>query len=445
MKCIFSRLMASSMVLLTFPLVAGAPVKKNTVDTTYQNLETFSQAYYYLHNMYVDPGKVTADSLIQHAISGMTSKLDPHTMHLLPRDFEQLTTDTRGKFGGVGVNVTQEGHEMKIISAIEGSPAMRAGIQPNDEISAINGMAIKNVDPDKAIDMMRGEPGSILKLTIIRKDHKAPIEFSLVREVIQVKSVHVQWLTPRIPYVKIEMFQERTDVDLQAILEPKRNEIEGLVLDLRDNPGGLLQSAIRVADMFIESGLILSTVGRDPDHVEREFAHKKDTFLHFPIIVLINGGSASASEIVAGALQDHGRALVLGTQSFGKGSVQTLVTLADGSGLKFTVARYFTPLDRSIQAVGITPDIIVPLKTLPDPAAKKTMKESDLAYHIQSKNLSEFSSSTQLQPLIQKLPEALRQDQQLITAFTYVKGWEIFRKNESRPETLPKKEPLVAP
>ena len=395
----------------------------------YRNLETFAQAYYYLNKLYVDPGKVAPQSLIEHAISGMTAKLDPHTILMPQKEFEQLTIDTQGKFGGVGINVRQDDKKLQIISPIEGSPAMKAGIQPEDEITAIEGKEVATLDPDTAVDMMRGVPGSILRLTVQRKNVKERLEFALKREVIQVRSVHTQFLTPGIPYIKIDTFQEHTDGDLLAILEPLRNKVEGLVLDLRDNPGGLLKSAVNVADLFIESGLILSTVGRDPDRVEREFAHKKNTYIGFPMIVLMNGGAASASEIVAGALQDHGRALILGTQSFGKGSVQTLVSLADGSGLKFTIARYFTPKDRSIQALGITPDIVVPAKTLPDLAAKGMTKEADLAYHIQSKDLSELASQNYMQQTMQSWPVPLRQDHQLATAFTYLKGWEVFRKN----------------
>ncbi len=395
----------------------------------YKNLETFAQAYYYLNKMYVDPAKVAPQFLIEHAIAGMTSKLDPHTVGLPAKELEQLTIDTQGKFGGVGINVSQEGKKLLIISPIEGSPAMRAGILAGDEITAIEGKVLSSLAPDQTVEMMRGIPGSILRLTVRRADVKTPIEFKLKREIIQVRSVHTQFLTPTIPYVKIDSFQENTDTDFFAVLEPLRNKIEGLVLDLRDNPGGLLKAAVNVADLFIESGLILSTVGRDPDRVEREFAHKKNTFVGFPIIVLMNGGSASASEIVAGALQDHGRALILGTQSFGKGSVQTLVSLADGSGLKFTIARYFTPKDRSIQALGITPDIVVPTKVVSDPSAKGMTKEADLAYHIHAKNLSEFASQNQIQQVMQSWPLPLQQDHQLATAFTYLKGWEVFRKN----------------
>ncbi len=408
---------------------SSLPPAPDTSSAYYRNLETFAQAYYYLNKLYVDPAKVAPQSLIENAIGGMTAKLDPHTVILPQKEFEQLTIDTQGKFGGVGINVSQEDKKLIIISPIEGSPAMKAGIQPRDEIIAIEGVSLTKLDPDQAVDMMRGVPGSILRLTIQRKNQKAAMEFRLKREIIQVRSVHTHFLTPTIPYVKIDTFQEHTDVDLLAVLESLRNRLEGLVLDLRDNPGGLLKAAVSVADLFIESGLILSTVGRDPDRVEREFAHKKNTFVGFPIVVLMNGGSASASEIVAGALQDHGRALILGTQSFGKGSVQTLVSLADGSGLKFTIARYFTPNDRSIQALGITPDILVPAKTLPDLAAKGMTKEADLAYHIQSKDLSDLGAQNHIQQAMQSWSEGLRRDHQLVTAFTYLKGWEVFRKN----------------
>lgn len=401
----------------------------------YQALETFARGLYYLENMYVDPKKVDEDKLITDALNGIVRKLDPHTVLMPAKAFEQLTIDTQGKFGGVGIIVTQkEGKngqvQLIVVSPIEETPADKAGIKSGDEIVAIGGKDLSKMKNSESVDMMRGEPGSTIVLTIVRDGVDGRKDYSLEREIIKVKSVRSQMLTGGILYLRISSFQDNTSEDLEAALKKYEKKISGIVLDLRDNPGGLLDQAVKVTDLFVESGVIVSTVGRDRTRVEREFAKKRGTFAQQPLIVLINGGSASASEIVAGALQDHERALVLGTTSFGKGSVQTLVSLPDGSGLKLTVARYYTPKDRSIQAKGISPDLVVPLanvsKKKPNPNGQ-IRKEADLKGHIESADLSDLAKDSGIIKTINTWPENMRDDNQLVTGYTYLKSWSRFR------------------
>jgi carboxyl-terminal processing protease len=300
---------------------------------------------------------------------------------------------------------------------------MKKGIKAGDEIIAINDIPVSKVGID-VLELMRGEPGSKLKLTIRRKDVEKPIDFSLIREIMQTSSVAPETLGDGLFYARITNFQEKTAQDLQAFLSPQRGKIRGFILDLRNNPGGLLEEAVKVADLFIESGLIVSTVGRARDKVEREFAHVQGTFSGFPLIVLINEGSASASEIVAGALQDHQRALIMGMPSFGKGSVQTLILLPDGSGLKLTIATYYTPNDRSIQAKGIQPDILLTKQA--SPPAVEGKKEANLRGHLMSDDLSDIGKKSNLMNDIATWQSYLKEDYQVVTAFTYLKGWNLF-------------------
>ncbi len=414
------------------------------IDTRYQPLETFARGMYYLETMYVDEGKVKPDEMITNALKGIIEKLDPHTVLMPKKAFEQLTIDTQGKFGGVGIIVSTEKDKdntdrLIVVSPIEDTPAYVAGVKSGDEIIAIDGKVLKSIKNADAVDFMRGEPGSTLKLQVKREGVKDLIDFELTREIIKVKSVRGESLASGIQYARIASFQENTGEELGDLLKNKKSDLRGMILDLRDNPGGLLDQAVRVCDLFIESGLIVSTVGRDHSRVEREFASKRGTYTGFPIVVLVNGGSASASEIVAGALQDHERALIMGTTTFGKGSVQTLVTLPDGSGLKLTVARYYTPKDRSIQAKGITPDIVVAAKGRtrrpangkdrdPNREDEEQRKESDLEGHITSNDLSDLAKESDVMQNVKKWPEPMRDDNQLITAYTYLKSWSKFQR-----------------
>jgi carboxyl-terminal processing protease len=272
-----------------------------------------------------------------------------------------------------------------------------------------------------------------MKITIVRKDVKEPLKFKLVREIVKVKSVRGQMLEDSTLYARISSFQENTADELEALIQKHNPEkLSGMILDLRDNPGGLLDQAVAVTDLFIESGIIVSTVGRDKDRIEREFARKRGTIATFPIVVLVNGGSASASEIVAGALQDHERALLVGTTTFGKGSVQTLMSLPDGSGLKLTVARYYTPKDRSIQAKGIRPDVIVSDKNSVVREPTTLRKESDLKGHIEGSDLSEIASSQGITKSIRSWSESMQKDLQLTTGFTYLKSYSMFQRKSMK-------------
>ena len=427
------KILTSWVLLSAATGMAAQTAPEIAADDKYKSLETLARGLHYLETMYVDESKVKEPALVQNALKGMVDQLDPHTMLMPAKAFEQLTIDTQGKFGGVGVIVSQEKGKLIVVSPIEDTPAARGGIKSGDEIIEIEGHVVTNLKNDDAVDRMRGEPGSKLKLKIRRQNIIEPITIELVREIIRVKSVRGQSLAPKFGYVRISSFQEGTGDELATILKnfKSKDEISGLILDLRDNPGGLLDQAVQVSDLFIESGLIVSTLGRDKDRVEREFARKRNTFSGFPIVVLVNGGSASASEIVAGALQDHERALIMGTTTFGKGSVQTILPLPDGSALKLTIARYYTPKDRSIQAKGITPDIVVPLKAADEAPANKPKsdrpegirKESDLERHIESSDLSDMAKSQGLAQWIDLWPEPMRSDNQLLTAFSYLHSY----------------------
>jgi carboxyl-terminal processing protease len=436
--------------LLGFPAIAARKEASSTlpqVETRYQPLETLARGLFYLETMYVDETKVKPDDMASQALRGIIEKLDPHTVLMPPKAFEQLTIDTQGKFGGVGIIVSQENGRLIVVSPIEDTPAYQAGIKSGDEIIGIDGVSLSKLKNSDTVDRMRGEPGSTLELKIQRAGVAKPLDFSLVREIIKVKSVRSENIAPNILYARIASFQENTGEELEEALK-KVPQIQGLILDLRDNPGGLLDQAVRVSDQFIESGLIVSTVGRDRNRVEREFASKRGTHTGFPMVVLVNGGSASASEIVAGALQDHERAIIMGTTTFGKGSVQTLVSLPDGSGLKITVARYYTPKDRSIQAKGITPDIMVQAKGVqPKKIATKKesaertdeepRKEKDLEGHISGDDLSDLAKDTDIAQAIKNWSEPMRDDNQIITAYSYLKGWARFQPKSQRADKTP--------
>ena len=411
----------------------GAKESVNQADeiSRYKAMEALAKGLFYLEDLYVDPKKVDYSEMVYHALKGIADQLDPHTVVMPRKAFNQLTIDTKGKFGGIGIIVSTEKGRLIIVSPIDDTPASRAGIESGDEIIAIDDIPLKDMKGNQSTYMMRGKPGTDIKLTIKRKGEPKPLEMTLTREVIKVKSVRSKLLTRGILYARISSFQDDTADELKAQLTKHQKIIKGLILDLRDNPGGLLDQAVRISDMFIESGLIVSTVGRSTKNVEREFAHKRGTYKPIPIVTLINGGSASASEIVAGALQDHDRSLIMGTTSFGKGSVQTLVSLPDRSGLKITVARYYTPKDRSIQALGIKPDIIIPLAE-PESATKR--KESDLKGHIEGANLSSMAESSGMAAEISQWPKPFNRDRQVKTAYTYLRGWSKTKQNPSKAE-----------
>ncbi len=356
-------------------------------DETYEGLKLFSSIIEEIEKDYVDP--VEPKELIQSAIQGMVRSLDPHSQFLPPDVFEELQTDTKGEFEGLGIVITMPKNVLKVVSPIEGTPAYRAGIKPGDIITEIDGEPTSEMEMWEAVKHMRGEKGTSVELTIIRADEPEALHFNLTRDVIPIVSVKWLMIKPGYGYVWVTNFQENTtDELLEALAELQKGEkgkLKGLILDLRNNPGGLLDQAISISDLFLEEGKILSVKERRDEEIYR--AHKDEVKRDYPIVVLINGGSASASEIVAGALQDHNRALIVGTQSFGKGSVQTVKPLGDGSGIKFTIARYYTPNDRSIQAKGIMPDIIVEYRILEKDKSrsKPILHEKDLKNHLEAK------------------------------------------------------------
>jgi carboxyl-terminal processing protease len=334
--------------------------KGNETAATYENLRLFTEVLSIVQSQYVD--EVAPKDIIYNAIKGTLRGLDPHSSFLDPEMYREMQVETSGSFGGLGIEITLRDDVLTVVAPIEGTPAYRAGIQPGDRILKIEGLSTKDMQLSDAVKRMRGKPGSKITITIVREGWAEPKDFFITREQIRVHSVRANQLEPGIEYIRLRQFQEQTANDLETSLDKyvKEGKIQGLVLDLRNNPGGLLTSAVEVTEKFLDSGkLVVYTEGRVRNQNMRFSANAKRVFSDFPIVVLVNQGSASASEIVAGALQDWGRAVVIGTQSFGKGSVQTIIPLSDGSGLRLTTAKYFTPKGRSIHGKGITPDIIV--------------------------------------------------------------------------------------
>jgi carboxyl-terminal processing protease len=367
----------------------------------YKGLKTFTDVIEIIEKSYVD--EVDTKDLIQKAIQGMVSSLDPHSALLPPEAFEDLKIDTRGEFTGIGISISLKDGFITVVAPIEGTPAWKAGIQAGDRIVEVDGKATR--DLREAVKMMRGPLGTPVKVTVLREGEPDPTDFNLVRDVIPIESVRSLSLRPGYGYVWITHFRDQTADDLRkALAELDRPEapLRGLILDLRDNPGGLLPQAIEVSDLFLEKGTILSIKGRLKRHTKIFDAKPDASPPRYPIVVLINGGSASASEIVAGALQDHHRALILGTTTFGKGSVQTVENLRDGYGLKLTIARYYTPSGRSIQAKGIEPDIEVAAwspEPGPDGAAdERHISEKDLRNHLEAEGHEQAPESPEDAP-----------------------------------------------
>ncbi|WFF41095.1 S41 family peptidase [Salinicola endophyticus] len=358
-------------------------------DLPVKDVQTFAEVFERIKRAYVE--EVDDKTLLRNAMHGMLSQLDPHSEYLDADAFEALRETTEGEFSGVGIEVGLRDDQLTVISPLDDTPAAKAGIQPGDRIVAIDGTPTDNLTLQEAVDLMRGEPGSQIQLTILRDNEQAPRTFDLKREAIQSESVTQRELEPGYGYLRISQFQSRTGDQTRAALQSltAKGPLRGLVLDLRNNPGGVLSSATEVADQFLSSGLIVYTQGRLVDDDMRFTAHPATLAPDVPLVVLINGGSASAAEIVAGALQDQQRAVLMGTQSFGKGSVQQVLPLGNGDGLKLTTARYYTPSGRSIQAEGITPDVRVVRGRLEvDATPGFQLRESDLRGHLQNANPS---------------------------------------------------------
>ncbi|MEW6671946.1 MAG: S41 family peptidase [Thermodesulfobacteriota bacterium] len=414
-------------------------------EETYKGLKLFSDVIDLIEKNYVDP--VETKDLIQKAIQGMVHSLDPHSSFLPPEAFEELKVDTKGEFGGIGIVITIQKGVLTVISPIEGTPAYKAGVMAGDRIIKVDGEPTQDLMLWQAVKMMRGPKGTTVVITVVREGTPKPIDFKMVRDIIPIESVKSVVLKPGYGYVRISNFQENTSADLENILkvlESKNEGMKGLVLDLRDNPGGLLDQAIEVSDVFLESGEIVSIKGRLKRHTKSYKAHSNEVKRNYPMVVLINGGSASASEIVAGALQDHKRALILGTTSFGKGSVQTVESLRDGYGLKFTIARYYTPNGRSIQAQGIVPDVVLRHQFMDAETVGENedalIKEKDLKNHLEAEPLSEpeekpAEDKKQEKKLKQQTKfrhgpldmEALQSDNQVMRALEILLSYNIFK------------------
>ncbi len=421
---------------------------------TYQELDTFANVLAIVQKNYVEP--VSTKKLIDGAITGMLASLDPHSAYLTPDLYRDLEVETRGSFGGLGIEITIRNNVLTVVSPIEDTPAYRAGLKSGDQIIKINDDFTKDMTLTEAVKRMRGPKGSKIKLTIHRQGVNELFTVTLARDVIKIKSVKSK-AVDGYGYVRVSTFQEGTDEAVEQAIEDfekkDHGHVKGLVLDLRDNPGGLLNQAVKVSDDFLDGGLIVYTQGRLESQQQKYFSHKKKDFQGFPMVVLVNGGSASASEIVAGALQDQKRAVVVGTQTFGKGSVQTILPLDDHSALRLTTARYFTPNGRSIQAVGITPDVDVeePKPTLAalelegaEVDQNEEIHESDLPHHFQngqdqggkkpgdkgSKGESGAPESSEKTPPSAAKPGAEKEKQkdvQLDRAIDILKHWDTFK------------------
>jgi carboxyl-terminal processing protease len=383
-------------------LLVGSSARAAASDT-YRELNLFGDVFERVRADYVE--KPDDSKLVESAINGMLAGLDPHSSYMDPKSFRDMQVQTRGEFGGLGIEVTMEDGLVKVVAPIDDTPAAKAGVMANDIITQLDDENVQGLTLNQAVDKMRGPVNTKIKLTIMRKGSDKPIEVSIMRDVIRVKSVRSHSEGDDIGYIRITQFNEQTTDGLKQAINDLNSQlgadkIKGYVVDLRNNPGGLLDQAISVSDTFLDKGEIVSTRGRNAEETQRFNARPGDMTKGKPVIVLINGGSASASEIVAGALQDHKRATLIGTRSFGKGSVQTIIPLGAGNGaLRLTTARYFTPSGRSIQAKGIVPDIEV-LQDVPDDLKNRTdtKGEASLRGHLKAEGTEESGSQSYVPP-----------------------------------------------
>ncbi len=358
-----------------------------------EDLRTFARIFEQIRQAYVE--EVSDKTLLENAIRGMLGELDPHSAYLDEKDFTDLQSATSGEFGGLGIEVGMEDGFVKIISPIDDTPASRAGVEAGDLIIKLGDTAVKGLSLDEAVSMMRGKPGDPLKMTLLRKGSDKPIQLTIVRDIIKVTSVRYRQLEPGYVYVRLAQFQANTGEELNKAIKQlsQPTAIQGLVLDLRNNPGGLLGAAVDVSDVFLDEKLVVYTKGRLAEANMRYNAKIGDSLNGAPIVVLINDGSASASEIVAGALQDHRRAVILGTESFGKGSVQTVMPISETKAIKLTTALYYTPAGRSIQAEGIKPDIVVARAKLTAIDNGVLAAEADLTRHLGNGNTEDVQKT----------------------------------------------------
>ena len=424
-------------------------------DADYSRMRLLTEVMEQVQKKYVE--KKTPDELLTEAVKGMVSSLDPHSSYMTPEEFKELQIETKGTFSGVGIVITTKDGILTVVSPIEGTPAFKAGVEAGDRIMKIDGKLTKGMNLMDAVKSIRGPKGSKVVLTVLREGANNLKDIEIVRDMIPIKSVRYYLLDDGYGLIRLANFQENTTDELvKGLLELQKQKVplKGLIIDLRTNPGGLLTEAVNVADQFLDSGLIVSTRGRTPDQEMVFRATPHMTANNYPIIVLVNQGSASASEILAGALQDHHRAMILGTQSFGKGSVQTIMPLEDKGALKLTTARYYTPSGRAIQAKGITPDLVVPFKQpAPAPKAEKKsqgLREKDLQGAMAPEEEKETVKSEKAEPAkngeaepakdlkkdkaekdkLYYPQDRLEKDNQMVRALDLLKAWQIFSGRE---------------
>jgi len=438
-----------SMPVLAFGALLGASLtlgegvlagKNETETLPLEDLRTFTEIFAKIKNDYVEP--IADKDLLENAIRGMLAGLDPHSAYLVPADYKELQAGTSGEFGGLGIEVGMEDGFVKVISPIDDTPAYRAGVEAGDLVIRLDDTPVKGMALSDAVKIMRGKPGTDIVLTIVRDGEDKPLKITITRDVIRVTSVKSEMLDSNYGYVRISQFQSRTGDNLREALEKLEGSsdgpLKGLVLDLRNNPGGVLSAAVSVSDAFLKDGIIVYTEGRLDDAKLKFNAKPTDILNGAPLVVLVNGGSASASEIVAGALQDHQRAIIMGQKTFGKGSVQTILPMDNGSALKLTTAKYYTPSGTSIQATGIVPDI--ELENLKfdesDTGVSRRIKEADLARHLEgegerkkdSANSTDKGKDTRADK--SAVPLAKR-DYAIYEALNLLKGLAILQKHSS--------------
>lgn len=393
-----------------------------------EDLRVFTRAYEHIRKSYVKD--ISDATLLEYAIRGMLEELDPHSSYLDASSYEDLQVNTTGEFGGLGIEVGIEDGFVRVIAPIDETPAARGGVEAGDLIIKLDGMSVKGLSLDEAVEKMRGPKGSEVVITVVRDGFDQPFDIGLIRDVIKVRSVRSEIKEEKFGYIRIAQFQLQTGNDVERALvklKKKTPELKGLILDLRNNPGGVLQASVEVADHFIEDGLIVYTEGRMGDSNTKYYAKPGDISNGLPLVVLINDGSASASEIVAGALQDQGRALILGTRSFGKGSVQSIIQLTNDRALKLTTALYFTPNGRSIQAEGIVPDVPVERVRVTAVRPRSSISEATLSGHLEN----DKAKSDESRPLSPIDSTSLQNtDSQLYEAITMLRGLDLLRKRE---------------
>ena len=414
-------------VLIILILLMGQSAAFATDNETYKNLKLFNEVLNMVEKNYVE--EIDPKVVIHGAINGMIKSLDPHSAFMTAEQYNDLKIDTKGTFSGLGIVITMQDDMITVVAPIEDKPAFIAGVKAGDKIIKVDGETTKGLNITDAVHKLRGKKGTKVTITIVREDEDDPIDFDIIRDIIEIKSVKHKIYYKNIGYIRISSFQETTADELDKALKEINTEdvpLKGLVLDLRNNPGGLLGQSVRVSDMFLKSGVIVSSKGRAKNSEHIYTARNDGCEPECPVIILINGGTASAAEIVSGALRDNKKAILLGAQSFGKGSVQTIVPLKGGSALKLTVAKYYTPAGESIQARGIVPDIVVeyikPVVT--DEGKLKQIREKDLKGHIKGEKEEEKEGDGETG----KEMEDLKKDNQLKSAIDLLRSWDIFKK-----------------